>query len=155
MRQWLRNPVTTEEEAHQTIRARRAEGRAGTGFSFAVLRSDPDGTPGDLVGGIGIRRLDDEAGSGEVGYWVSAPARGRGFAPRALTAVCEWAFRLPRPRPLKRLDLIHAVGNVASCRVAGKAGFALSALLPPLPPEFPQDGHLHVRLAGQPPAITG
>jgi RimJ/RimL family protein N-acetyltransferase len=77
---------------------------------------------------------------------VTAPARGRGIAPRALNAVCEWAFRLPRIQPLEQLELIHAVGNHASCRVAGKAGFALSAVLPPLLPEFPNDGHLHIRL---------
>jgi hypothetical protein len=50
-------------------------------------------------------------------------------------------------RPLERLELLHAVGNHASCRVADKAGFILSQLLPPLLPEFPDDGHLHIRHA--------
>jgi RimJ/RimL family protein N-acetyltransferase len=154
MRHWLRHPVTTAEEAHRIIQARHAERRAGTGFSFAVLQADPDGAAGDLVGGVSIRRLDGEAASGEVGYCVTAPSRGRGIAPRALNAACEWAFRPPRHRPLEQLDLIHAVGNLASCRVAGKARFALSAVLPPLLPEFPDDGHLHIRLAGKPPALT-
>jgi hypothetical protein len=44
---------------------------------------------------------------------------------------------------------VIAIGNQASCRVADKAGFAFSAVMPPLPPEFPQDGHLHIRSAGQ------
>jgi RimJ/RimL family protein N-acetyltransferase len=83
---------------------------------------------------------------GAVGYWVVASARGHGIAARALCAVSEWAFRLPWLRPLERLELIHAVGNLASCRVADKAGFTLSAVLPPLLPEFPNDGHLRVRL---------
>jgi RimJ/RimL family protein N-acetyltransferase len=149
MRRWLRHPVTTAEEAHRVIEARRGDRRAGTRFSFAVLQADPDGSAGDLVGGVSIRRQDGRAASGEVAYWVTAPWRGRGIAPRALNAVCEWAFRLPW-HPLERLELIHAVGNRASCRVADKAGFALSAVLPPLPPEFPSDGHLHIRVAGKP-----
>ena len=148
IRHWLRHLVTTTEEAHRIIQARRADWRAGTGFSFAVLEARADGAAGDLVGGVSLRGLASEAVSGEVGYWVAAPARGRGIAPRALSAVCEWAFRLPRTRPLKKLELIHTVGNHASCRVADKAGFALSAVLPPLLPEFPDDGHLHIRLAG-------
>jgi hypothetical protein len=57
-------------------------------------------------------------------------------------------FLLPRHRPLEQLENIHAVGNRASCRVADKAGFALAAVLPPLLPEFRNDGHLHIRLAG-------
>jgi hypothetical protein len=40
------------------------------------------------------------------------------------------------------------VSGEVGCRVADKAGFALSAVLPPLLPEFPDDGHLHIRLAG-------
>jgi RimJ/RimL family protein N-acetyltransferase len=147
IRRWLRHPVTTDEQAHRVIEARRASRRAGTGFGFAVLHADPGGTAGNPIGDVSIRRLDDEATSGEVSYWVTAPWRGRGIAPLALSAVCEWAFRLPRPRPLEQLELIHAVGNHASCRVADKAGFALSAVLPPLLPEFPHDGHLHIRLA--------
>jgi RimJ/RimL family protein N-acetyltransferase len=98
---------------------------------------------------VAIRRLDGQiATSGEVGYWVASAARGRGIAPRALSAVCAWAFTDPGGRPFERLDLIHTVGNEASCRVADKAGFAFAAMLPPLPPGFPDDGHLHVRLAG-------
>jgi RimJ/RimL family protein N-acetyltransferase len=145
---WLSHPATTAPEARRIIQARRADGRGGTGFSFAVLEADVDGVPRDLVGSVSIRLPDGEAASsGEVGYWVVAPARGRGIAPRALSAACEWAFRLPRYRLLERLELIHAVGNQASCRVAEKAGFALSAVLPPLLPDFPHDGHLHIRLA--------
>jgi RimJ/RimL family protein N-acetyltransferase len=148
MRRWLRHPVTSTQEAGRIIQARNADRRAGTGFSFAVLQADADGTAGHLVGGVSIRRLDRDATSGEVGYWVTASSRGQGIAPRALNAACEWAFRLPRHRPLEQLELIHAVGNHASCRVADKAGFALTAVLPPLLPEFPDDGHLHIRLAG-------
>jgi RimJ/RimL family protein N-acetyltransferase len=154
MRHWLRRPVTTTEEAQRIIQARHADRRAGTGLSFAVLKAHPDGATGDLVGGVSIRGLCGEAASGEVGYWVAAPWRGLGIAPRAVSAVSQWAFRLPRTRPLEQLELIHAVGNHASCRVADKAGFALSAVLPPLLPEFPDDGHLHVRPAGKPPVTT-
>jgi hypothetical protein len=76
------------------------------------------------------------------------PARGRGIAARAVDVVCDWAFRLPRRRPLEQLELLHSVGNHASCRVAEKANFIFSAVLPPLLPDFPDDGHLHIRRAG-------
>jgi RimJ/RimL family protein N-acetyltransferase len=128
------------------IQARRADWAAGSCFSFTVLLAEPR-VPGDLVGSVSIRGLDDVAVSGEVGYWITAPARGRGIAARAVDAVCEWAFRLPRQRPPERLELLHSVGNHASCRVAEKAGFPFSAVLPPLLPDFPNDGHLHVRPA--------
>jgi RimJ/RimL family protein N-acetyltransferase len=147
MRRWLRHPITTAEQARQVVERGQADGPAATRFSFAVLET-ADGVAGTLVGGVSIRGLVGAAltgETGEVGYWVASSARGRGIAPRALRAMCDWAFRSPRIMPLERLHLIHAVGNEASCRVAEKADFPFSALLAPLPPEFPQDGHLHVR----------
>jgi RimJ/RimL family protein N-acetyltransferase len=156
MRRWLRHPVTTDEQAHRRIDAHRAARRAGTGFAFAIVQSDPDGQSdsdgmaGEVVGSVSIRRPDDGTASGAVGYWVAAAARGQGIAPRALGVVCEWAFSLPWLQPLERLELIHAAANQASCRVADKAGFSLSAVLPPLLPEFPGDGHLHIRLSDNP-----
>ena len=149
MRQWLRHPVATADEARRVIWTRRADSDAGTGFSFAVVLAVPGGS-GDLVGSVSIRGLGDAGASGEVGYWVTAPARGRGIAAQAVDVVCDWAFRLPRRRPLERLELLHSVGNHASCRVAEKAKFTFSAVLPRLLPDFPDDGHLHVRQASQP-----
>jgi len=106
MRQWLRHPVTTDDEARAKIQARRADWAAGICFSFVVLLAGPEAS-GDLVGSVSIRGLDDAAVSGEVGYWIIAPARGRGIAARAVDAVCDWAFRLPRRRPLERLELLR------------------------------------------------
>ena len=146
MRRWLRHPVTSAGEARRIIQARRTDWAAGICFSFAVLLAEP-GVPGDLVGSVSIRGLEVAGVSGEVGYWVTAPARGRGIAARAVDFACGWAFGRPRQRPLERLELIHSVGNHASCRVAEKAGFAFSAVLPPLLPDFTDDGHLHIRRA--------
>jgi RimJ/RimL family protein N-acetyltransferase len=148
LRRWLRHPVTSADQARDMVARHEAARRTGSGFSFAVLLIDAaDIRAGDPIGGVSLRGLDGDTGYGEVGYWTASRARGKGVATRALTAVCAWAFQLPGPRPLAGLKLIHAVGNQASCRVAVKAGFTFSAVLPPLPPEFPHDGHLHIRLA--------
>lgn len=152
MRRWLLHPITTEDGARQAIAAWQADARAGKSFRFAILESGGTDGADRVVGGISLRRRAAETSdawtdTAEVGYWVAAPARGRGVAPRALEAVCEWAFGMVRDPSLERLELIHGVANLASCRVAEKTGFPLSVLLPPLLPDFPNDGHLHVRLA--------
>jgi RimJ/RimL family protein N-acetyltransferase len=46
---------------------------------------------------------------------------------------------------LQRLELLHQLDNLASCRVAQKSGYALTKVLPADPPAFPSPGHLHVR----------
>lgn len=147
LRQWLQTSIETSAEARRWIEAQAEAWAAGTRFSFAVL-SEP-ATLTDQVGPIGhvvVKGIDPSAASAAVGYWTAPEARGRGVAPRAVDAVSRWALgkQLLTTR-LTRLCLLHAVDNRASCRVAEKCRFTLATVLPPLPPEFVTDGHLHVR----------
>ncbi|MFJ1589697.1 GNAT family N-acetyltransferase [Kitasatospora albolonga] len=83
------------------------------------------------------------SGHGGTAAW----ARGRGVAPRAPEALTAWGFAAFAEEGPVRLELLHQVDNVASCRVAEKSGYAFAELLDALPPEFPLDGHLQVREA--------
>jgi RimJ/RimL family protein N-acetyltransferase len=73
-----------------------------------------------------LRRLEWWGGIGELAYWVVPSARGRGVAPRAVEAVSGWAFSV---LGLHRLELLHSVYNLASCRAAEKAGFVAEGTL--------------------------
>ncbi|HEX6311503.1 MAG TPA: GNAT family N-acetyltransferase [Acidimicrobiia bacterium] len=75
---------------------------------------------GDLVGNLGVVRLDPDHDTAEVGYLVKRAARGRGFAPRAVALVARWILR---DLGYRRLELQTDVRNHASQRVAEKAGF--------------------------------
>jgi RimJ/RimL family protein N-acetyltransferase len=61
----------------------------------------------------------------ETGYWLGPAARGRGYATEAVRAVARHAFGLG----LTRIELLAAVGNVASQRVAERAGFTREGVL--------------------------
>jgi RimJ/RimL family protein N-acetyltransferase len=102
------------------VLARRADWSAGDHASFAVVA----GTT--LVGSISLHAIDRVQGDAEIGYWTDAAVRGRGIAVRAADALCRWAFRALQ---LDRVQLFHAVENVASGRVAAKAGFTLEGRL--------------------------
>jgi RimJ/RimL family protein N-acetyltransferase len=72
--------------------------------------------------GLGL----DGNGAAQIGYWMDPAARSRGVATEAVRALCRWAFAT------LGLDLIEwraEVGNVASRRVAEKAGFRVEATL--------------------------
>lgn len=105
---WTRIPSPyTEEDAREFI--------ADTSErAFAVC----DAVTGDLIGGIGARSYDE--GVVEVGYWVRADRRGQGVGPRALRLLACWAIE---EVGAERVQLITDPANVASQRVAEKAGF--------------------------------
>ncbi|MFE2295272.1 GNAT family N-acetyltransferase [Streptomyces sp. NPDC059452] len=144
MRQWVWLPVSTPQEAADWLESQREGWESGTRFSFAVTDT---ARGGELVGNLTLKRPGPDPGRAEVGYWTAARARGRGVAPRALEALTDWAFTAFAGEGLVRLDLLHQVDNVASCRVAEKCGYTFAELLSARPPEFPLDGHLHVREA--------
>ncbi|MFE9692206.1 GNAT family N-acetyltransferase [Micromonospora sp. NPDC005806] len=142
LRQWTRFPVTTSAEARAFLRRSRQGWAADRRFSFAVLEATPDGER--LVANVLLKEVTPGRPQAEVGYWTAAPARGRGVAPRAVDAVSAWAFARFAAGGLTRLELMHQVDNLASCRVAEKSGYAFQEVLPAYPP-FPRDGHRHVR----------
>jgi len=78
----------------------------------------PDRT-GRFAGVIGISRADWEGGVAETGYWIGPADRGHGYVTEAVRAVARHAFGLG----LYRLELLAATGNLASQRVAERAGF--------------------------------
>ena len=75
---------------------------------------------GELAGGISLHSVDVVQNDASIGYWTAPAARGRGVAAAAVDAACRWAFGA---LPIDRIELCHAVENVASGRVAEKAGF--------------------------------
>jgi RimJ/RimL family protein N-acetyltransferase len=95
---------------------------AGTEAVFVIVDAHRD----DLVGSIGLMRLDEERLVAEVGYWVAEEARGRGIATRALRAGSRWAVG---ELGVQRLELMTHVDNVASQAVAEAAGFVREGVL--------------------------
>jgi RimJ/RimL family protein N-acetyltransferase len=95
--------------------------RTGTGLQCAIVSREDD----RLIGSVGLRVDGSPRPVAEIGYWISAWARGRGYATEATAALCEWAFRHGTPR----VELVAAVGNEASQRVALAAGFRREGLL--------------------------
>ncbi|MBK3532834.1 GNAT family N-acetyltransferase [Streptomyces sp. MBT67] len=144
MRRWLAVQVSGPDGAADWLEAQRTGWAAGTRFAFAVTEG---GREDELLGNVVMKQLDLVNGRAEMGYWTTAPARGRGVASRALAALTDWAFTTFAEQGLIRLELLHQVDNVASCRVAEKCGFPLVRVIPALPPDYPLDGHVHAREA--------
>jgi RimJ/RimL family protein N-acetyltransferase len=115
------HPMDALEAARQWV-ARRADWSDGTHASFAVV----DATSGSLLGSVSLHRIDSFQRYAGVGYWTLPEARGRSVAAQSVDVVTRWAFAV---LGLERIELCHAVENIASCRVAEKAGYAYEGTL--------------------------
>jgi len=68
-----------------------------------------------ILGGCGINQIDRANRRANVGYWVRTSAARQGVATAAVRHAIAWARAMT---DLKRLEILVAVGNAASLRVA-------------------------------------
>jgi RimJ/RimL family protein N-acetyltransferase len=101
------------------VRERRRE----RGEALFLVVADSDDC---VLGCVWLWNVDLANGRGEVGYWLLRRARGRGAATRAVRLLVGYAFG---PLGLQRLELFTLLGNVASERVAERAGFVREGVL--------------------------
>ena len=108
----------TEEHARFYIKDCLAAGEDRTPFAITDVET------GDVIGSIDmhINRML----TGHVGYWLAAEARGRGLTADALLALSRWGFE---ELGLGRVELVTDPDNIASQRVAEKAGFTREGTL--------------------------
>ena len=114
LRQWMAwaESATLETTLASLSHAERAWVE-GTAYGFAVTRA------GELLGRVDIRRTAHDPGEGNLGFWMTDAAAGRGFMTEAVSAVVEFGFQALR---LGRIELRAHVDNIASQRVAEKSG---------------------------------
>ena len=140
MRRWLMSSVNDEDEARAWLARQDAGWADDTRLSWAIDRE------GVVVGHFVIMAADPpETLATGVGYWTVAAGRGQGIASRCVGTATEWLFGGQDIMPADEIELIHAVGNEGSCRVAQKCGYVLESVLAPMPPKFPNEGHRHLR----------
>ena len=85
-----------------------------TTFEFAITSDD-----GSYLGGCGLNQIDALNQRANLGYWVRSSAAGHGVATVAVKLVRDWGFA---QTDLVRLEVLVAVDNLASRRVAEKSG---------------------------------
>lgn len=107
-----------ESDAWAYLEGVRQAWATGERLAFAVALGGSD----ELVGAIDVQV--GEVGS--IGYWVHPEARGEGVGTRSLALLSRWAVTT---RGVQRLELTTHPENVASQRVAEKAGFVREGVL--------------------------
>jgi RimJ/RimL family protein N-acetyltransferase len=93
----------------------------GTAEAFAAIGPD-----GEFLGVALAPHIDRQASELELGYLVAPAARGRGVGTEMLRLLTAWAFT---ERGMLRAALMIDVANVASQRVAVRAGYQFEGVL--------------------------
>lgn len=100
----------SEKDARRRAVLNADRAASGAGARYVIEES------GRPLGTAGLVHRDNSI---EVFFALLLEARGRGLATLAVNALCEWAFAHGH----RSVELISALGNSASERVAQRAGF--------------------------------
>jgi RimJ/RimL family protein N-acetyltransferase len=92
----------------------------GESAQFAVVSAGGD----RFLGSFGFHKFDWSQGTAVAQYWIAGSERDQGIATRALCLGTDWAFE---ELGLSQIELMTRFGNIASERVAQKAGFEMKS----------------------------
>ena len=87
----------------------------GESFSFAIV----DSRNGEFLGSAGLNQVNRLHNVANLGYWVRSSRTGRGIASAAVRLVAGFGLQ---ELGFSRLEMLIPTGNLASQRVAQKAG---------------------------------
>ena len=109
------HPGYSPEEARAWVHGCVGGWERGEGFEFLVT----DRTTGALLGACGLNQIDHLNRRANLGYWVRTRATGRGVATEAAALALHFGIA---ELELGRIEIVAAVANGASRRVAEKLG---------------------------------
>ena len=109
------NESYTRESARIYITITRAEWSRGSLYVFAVT----DTKTGEILGACSLSHIHPIYKFFNLGYWIKTSHHGNGLAGRAALMTARFAFERVK---LIRAEIVIAVGNEASKRVAEKIG---------------------------------
>lgn len=109
------HPKYSLEESASFISSSEDTWNRKTAFSFAVF----DAASERFLGGVGLTQFNKTRTFASLGYWVRNSEKGRGVATAATILAAQFGFE---DLNLCRIEILTAMANVASQRVAEKAG---------------------------------
>jgi RimJ/RimL family protein N-acetyltransferase len=128
LRPWMvwAQDAPTAESSELVVRRMHADFIARRDLCFHMVARRADGSPGRLLGGSGLHRIDWAVRKFEIGYWIRPDAAGQGHVGEAVGLLTALAFdRLGARRVEIRCDS----DNLKSRAVAERCGFELEGVL--------------------------
>jgi ribosomal-protein-serine acetyltransferase len=87
----------------------------GREYNYAIC----DAVTGGFLGGCGINEIKPMNKYANLGYWVRSDRTGQGIAVASAKMLAKWGFEVLK---LNRIEIVVAIENARSLRVAEKSG---------------------------------
>ncbi len=116
------HPHYSKDESREGLKTKPDTWKRGEDYEFAILDTDD----GSFLGRCGLNSIHAKDNLANLGYWVRSSHTKRGVATAAARLIARFGFDRVK---LTRAEIVVAVGNKASQRVAAKAGATREGIL--------------------------
>lgn len=117
---WL-TPHYSQQNADDFVKFQRHNWNEDIEYSYAIRKTD-----GTFLGVISLHVFDNNNDVASIGYWIDTRHTGRGYCTDAVKLLVKHCIKILN---LIRIEIIIAVNNEASQRVAEKSGACFEAVL--------------------------
>jgi RimJ/RimL family protein N-acetyltransferase len=128
LRPWMpwAQEAPSAESSELVMRRMQADFITRRDLCFQIYARRADGSPGRLLGGTGLHRIDWIVRRFEIGYWIRPEAAGQGHVSEAVRLLTGLAFGCLDAR---RVEIRMDARNLKSRAVAERCGFELEGVL--------------------------
>jgi ribosomal-protein-serine acetyltransferase len=116
------HPTYSRDEVAEYVRTVGESWDAGRYYAFAIT----DARTGTMLGAASLSHIHPVYHFCNLGYWIRSSRRGNGLASRAVRLAAKFGFE---QLGLIRAEVLVAVGNAASLKVAEKSGAQREGIL--------------------------
>src|SRR5690606_30695661 len=116
LRQWLPfvDKMETIEFAKNFVNGTMLRNNDGIEYAFVIFNDD------QMVGRVGVYKIDHQNKIGEIGYWVIEKSQGNGIVTKSCKALIEFCFN---DLKLNRIEIRCGTENLKSKAIPEKLNF--------------------------------
>ena len=115
-------PIRTLEQANEWLKWMGGFFAAKDGLRWGIIHQDDN----VFIGSAGLHNWNREANYAEIGYDITAPYQGAGYATEVARSLIEFGWK---HMGLNRVEADVVQGNIGSMRVLQKLGFRQEGIL--------------------------
>ncbi len=112
--------MQTVEFAQNFVKVTIQKNKDGIEFAFVIIENN------NVIGRVGVYKIDDQNKIGEIGYWLAENYQGKGIMTQSVKAIIDFCFSNLQ---LNRLEIKCGVENVKSNAIPEKLNFTKEGVI--------------------------
>jgi ribosomal-protein-serine acetyltransferase len=122
LRQWLPfvDRMQTVDFAQNFVKSTMQRNKDGSEYAFVIFNNDR------MVGRIGVNKIDNQNGVGEIGYWIIQDSQGKGIVTKSCKELIDFCFN---DLKLNRIEIKCGTENLRSKTIPEQLNFTKEGII--------------------------